>query len=97
MTYDVASSYPPELLSGPCGCPRNHELPTPKSKVEGREKGGSSGDGVPGLRRSPSRADDDENMDDGDDVLEHCSFYVPALCDVTRCVNLVTSQTKSYR
>jgi len=32
MTSNVAGSHPPELLSGPCGCPRNHELPTPKSK-----------------------------------------------------------------
>ena len=63
--------------------------------VEGRAQGGASGGG--GFRRTPSIAADDENMDDGDDVLEHCSFYVPALCDVTRCVNLVTSQTKSYR
>ena len=34
VTSDVAGSHPPELLSGPCGCPRNHELPTPKSKVQ---------------------------------------------------------------
>ena len=34
MTSDVAGSHLPELLSGPCGCQRNHELPTPKSKEE---------------------------------------------------------------
>jgi hypothetical protein len=33
MTSDVTGSHLPELLSGPCGCPHNHELPTPKSKV----------------------------------------------------------------
>ena len=33
VTSDVAGSHPPELLSWPCGCPRNQELPTPKSKV----------------------------------------------------------------
>lgn len=45
--------------------------------VEGRAQGGASGGG--GFRRTPSRAADDENMDDGDDVREHGSFYVPAL------------------
>ena len=45
--------------------------------VEGRAQGGASGGG--GFRRTPSRAADDENMVDGDDVREHGSFYVPAL------------------
>ena len=45
--------------------------------MEGRAQGGASGGG--GFRRTPSRAADDENMDDGDDVREHGSFYVPAL------------------
>ena len=34
MTSDVAGSHLPESVYGPCGCPRNHELPTPKSKVQ---------------------------------------------------------------
>jgi hypothetical protein len=38
MTSNVAGSHPPELLSGPCGCPRNHELPTPKSKESVRRE-----------------------------------------------------------
>ena len=34
MTPDVAGSHLPESFYGPCGCPRYHEIPTPKSKVQ---------------------------------------------------------------